>query len=71
MVKEFIETLGGAESVAKAIAAMNAPNKSPSKRAVYQWHYDGTVPQRWCYFVAKLAKKKKIKDVPPEVRRFM
>lgn len=71
MLKNFIKALGGPEAVAKAIAGMNPPKGPPSDRAVYQWHYDGTVPQRWCYFVAKIAKKKKVTDVPPEVRSFM
>lgn len=69
MLKQFIAELGGAALIAEWVSKM-APEPL-SKRAVYQWPYDETIPHRWRFYVAKLAKKKKIKEVPPEIASFM
>lgn len=69
MVRPFLTQLGGPKAVADEVAAMSG--NALKAKAVSQWGYEGTVPHRWRPFVAKLAKKKKIKDVPPEIRSFM
>lgn len=69
MLKQFIADLGGPEIVAAEVSKM--AHASLNARAVYQWHYDHTIPHRWRFHVAKLAKKRRLKDVPPEIKAFM
>lgn len=70
MLKQFINDLGGSEAIAEQVSKM-APQPL-SKRAVYQWPYDGTIPHKWRFYLAKLAKKKRLSkgSVPEEVREF-
>lgn len=69
MIKEFIKNLGGFESVAVHLTTLTG--KKVDINAVYQWPYRGQVPHRWRFYIAKLAKKKRIKDVPPELLGYM
>ncbi len=69
MLKNFMSELGGPRAIAAYLA--DATGKTVTVNAVYQWPYREEVPERWRFFIAKLAKKKKIKEVPPEIRSFM
>lgn len=69
MLKIFMAALGGPSKIASDLAEMSG--RRVEINSVYQWPHRGKVPVRWCFYVGKLAKKKKIKNVPAEVREFM
>ena len=69
MVKEFLSQIGTASEIAKALEAISG--RRCTAAAVYEWPYKKRIADKWCPWVAKLAKKKKIANVPPEVRSFM
>lgn len=69
MLKHFLTELGGPIAVAEALGDMTG--QEVKANAVYQWPYRGEVPHRWRFYVAKLAKKKRIKNVPPEIQGYM
>lgn len=69
MLKTFLKELGGVSKVTADLQLVSG--HEIEENAVYQWSYRDTIPHRWRFHVAKLAKKKKIKDVPPEVKEFM
>lgn len=69
MIRPFIAKLGGPKIVATEVSADSRETLKP--KSVSQWGLDGAIPHRWRLYLARLAKKKKIKDVPPEIRGFM
>lgn len=74
IVKPFINVLGGPKAVAEAVNALadlHESDRALKPKSVSQWGCENTIPHRWRLYVAKLAKKKKIKEVPPEIRSFM
>ena len=71
MLKIFLSQLGKPHEIAAAIQALSGERCSVG--SVYQWPYENKIPLRWRYYVAKLAKKKRVpKDsVPPEIQGYM
>lgn len=69
MLKQFLSQLGTPDEIAKALQAISG--KKCTVGSVYQWPYENKIPDRWHYFVAKLAKQKNIKKVPPEIKGYM
>lgn len=69
MIRSFIERLGGTKAVAAQISELSG--RPLNAKAVAEWARTDSVPQRWGFHVAKLAKKKKIKDIPAEIKGFL
>lgn len=69
MVRPFLNQLGKPKEIADQVSLMSG--EALNAKAVCQWGYDGKVPHRWCPFIAKLAKKKRVKNVPPELKVHM
>lgn len=71
MVKEFLSQLGTASEIASDLEKLS--KRRCTATAVYQWPYEKKIAQKWCVWVAKLAKKKRIPrdSVPEEVAEFM
>lgn len=68
MIKQFLSQLGKPKEIAAAITTMSGQKCTVG--SVYQWPYENEIPQRWRYYVAKLAKSKKAKNIPPEIKRY-
>lgn len=65
---EFLSRLGEPNEVATNLADLSG--EPVTAHAMSNWGKRG-IPRYLRAFVAKLAKKKKIRDVPPEIARFM
>lgn len=69
MINTFLNQLGGISYVAKALTELTG---EPVKdNAVYQWPHRETIPHKWRFYLAKLAKKQRVKTVPEELKPFM
>lgn len=69
MIKTFLSQIGSPREIAEQLEAISG--RTCTTVAVYQWPSDDKISEKWLPWLARIAKKKKLKNIPPEVRRFM
>lgn len=70
MIKEFISDLGGPEYVAAELTKMGK-DRELNPKAVRQWFADGAIPYRWRLHLGAIAKRKKIRNIPQEIKPYL